>query len=101
MPILLVVGTFLFVTAGRDTDYGAALRFQFDERQQLARLKTQALVGRVLSIAVAIAYAVVLATQLSGRGRSCSVSWLPPSWAGACFPANAATRGTRDIPPES
>jgi hypothetical protein len=63
LPIPLAVGVFVFVNAGRDTDYGASLRLQFDERQQLQRLKIQALVGRVLSIAVAVAYAVVLAAH--------------------------------------
>ena len=60
LPIVLAIGIFAFVTSGRDTDYGAALRAEFDERQQLQRLKTQALVGRVLSIAVTFAYVVVL-----------------------------------------
>lgn len=63
LPIPLVVGIWLFVNAGRDHDYGAALRFQFDERQALQRLKMLALAGRVLSLAVVLAYVVALATQ--------------------------------------
>jgi hypothetical protein len=63
IPIPLAVGTFLFVMAGRDTDYGAALRRQLDERQKLQRLEMQALVGRVLSLAVGISYVVAIAAR--------------------------------------
>jgi hypothetical protein len=63
VPVPLVVGTWLFVNAGRDSDYGAALRFHLDERQALQRLKMLALAGRVLSLAVVIAYVVALATH--------------------------------------
>jgi hypothetical protein len=63
VPIPLAVGTFLFVMAGRDSDYGAALRRQLDERQALQRLKMQALVGRVLSLAVTISYVVAIAAR--------------------------------------
>jgi hypothetical protein len=63
LPIPLAVGTFMFAMAGRESDYGAVLRRQLDERQSLQRLKIQALVGRVLSLAVAIAYVVVIATR--------------------------------------
>jgi hypothetical protein len=58
IPILLAVGAIVFVMAGRDTDYGASLRHERDERQALQRLKIQALVGRVLSLAVATAYLI-------------------------------------------
>jgi hypothetical protein len=63
IPIPLAVGTFLFVMAGRDTDYGAALRRQLDERQEVQRLEMQALVGRVLSLAVGISYVVAIAAR--------------------------------------
>lgn len=61
LPIPLAVLVFMYVNAGRDTDYGASLRFQLDERQRLQRLQKQALVGRVLSLAVVIGYPVALA----------------------------------------
>jgi uncharacterized membrane protein len=63
LPIPVAVGVFLFVMAGRDSDYGATLRRQLDERQALQRLKIQALVGRVLSIAVVIAYFVAVSDK--------------------------------------
>jgi hypothetical protein len=63
IPIPLVVGTFLFAMAGRDGDYGAALRGERDERQALQRLAIQALVGRVLSLSVATAYIVAIASN--------------------------------------
>jgi hypothetical protein len=52
-----------FVMAGRDTDYGAALRRRLDQRQERQRLEMQALVGRVLSLAVGIAYVVAIAAR--------------------------------------
>jgi hypothetical protein len=63
LPIPLAVGTFLFLMSGRDSDYGALLRRQLDERQVLKRLKVQALVGRVLSLAVVISYGVSIAAN--------------------------------------
>jgi hypothetical protein len=63
VPIPLAVATFMFAMAGRDSDYGAVLRRQLDERQALQRLKIQALVGRVTSLAVAIAYFIAIAAK--------------------------------------
>lgn len=56
LPIVIVVGLVLFLWGARDTDVGALIRHQADERQAVARLKVQALVGRVLSLAVAAAF---------------------------------------------
>jgi hypothetical protein len=61
IPILIVVG--LFLLGGRDSDAGAVVRRQVDERQAYQRLQVQALVGRALSIAVAIGYLVAVATR--------------------------------------
>lgn len=61
LPIPAAVLVFMSVMARTDTDYGASLRFQYDERQSAQRYKIQALVGRVLSLAVAVAYAAALA----------------------------------------
>ncbi len=63
LPIPLAVATFMYAMAGRDSDYGAVLRRQLDERQALQRLKIQALVGRVLSLAVVIAYFIAIAAK--------------------------------------
>ena len=46
IPILSVFA--LYVWGGRDSDSGAAIRRELDERQAYRRLKIQALVGRVL-----------------------------------------------------
>jgi hypothetical protein len=56
VPIAVIVGMYLW--AGRDSDAGALIRHHLDERQAAARLKVQAFVGRVLSLAVAVAYVV-------------------------------------------
>jgi hypothetical protein len=62
LPIPVAVGVWLYMNAGRDTDYGAFLRRELDERQRLRRLRTQALVGRTLSVGLGVAYVVALAT---------------------------------------
>ena len=62
LPIPIVLVVTLFVLGGRDTDAGALIRRELDERQAHERLEVQALVGRVLSIAVAIAYTIAWAT---------------------------------------
>jgi hypothetical protein len=59
---VLVVGVYLW--SRRDTDLGAVLRRQPDERQAYVRLRVQALVGRVFSVAVAVAYVVASATKV-------------------------------------
>ena len=51
LPIPVVVVTAFFVLGGRDTDSGALIRSERDERQAHERLRVQAVVGRVLSIA--------------------------------------------------
>jgi hypothetical protein len=63
LPIPLAILAFVYIMAGRDSDYGAALRLERDERQAVLRLKMQALVGRVLSLAVAVAYVVAVAAK--------------------------------------
>jgi MFS family permease len=61
IPVILV-GAF-YVLGGRDSDTGAVVRHQLDERQAYERLKVQALVGRVLSVAVAVAYIAASAAK--------------------------------------
>lgn len=62
-PVLIVAVAVTFILSRRDSDTGAALRRQLDERQAYVRLRVQALVGQVLSIAVAIGYTVAVATK--------------------------------------
>jgi hypothetical protein len=52
-----------YVLAGRDSDAGAVARREVDERVAGQRLRVQALVGRVLAPAVAIAYLMAVATN--------------------------------------
>jgi len=61
VPIVAVVALYLW--GARDSDTGALIRHRLDERQEYQRLKVQALVGRVLSIAVALAYTIAAATK--------------------------------------
>lgn len=60
IPIVLVLA--FFVLGSRDTDTGALIRRDLDERQALERLEVQALVGRALSVATAVAYTVAWVT---------------------------------------
>jgi hypothetical protein len=53
------------VLGGRDTDAGAAVRRELDERQAQQRLRVQALVGRVLSLGMAVGYVVASATKVT------------------------------------
>jgi hypothetical protein len=62
-PIVLGVAVGLYLLGGRDSDLGAVVRRQLDERQAAQRLQVQALVGRVMAVAVAVAYAVAVATK--------------------------------------
>ena len=63
VPIPLIVLVALYALGGRETDSGALIRRQLDERQAYDRLRVQALVGRVLSLAVATAYTIAVATK--------------------------------------
>jgi hypothetical protein len=65
VPIPVVVVIALYISGGRDNDMGAAIRYELDERQAYERLKVQALVGRVLSLAVAVAYLVASAAKVA------------------------------------
>jgi hypothetical protein len=62
-PIPVVVIVALYVWGGRDSDAGALIRHELDERQAHQRLQVQALVGRVLSLAVGLAYTIAVATK--------------------------------------
>ncbi len=62
-PIPIVGLVVLYAWSGRDTDTGALIRSQLDEHLGYERLRVQALVGRVLSIAVAVGYTIAVATK--------------------------------------
>jgi hypothetical protein len=63
MPFVILIAVGYYVWGGRDTDSAAALRRESDERQRYRRLKVQALVGRVTSVAAGIAYLVAVGVQ--------------------------------------
>ncbi len=63
VPIPIVAIVALYVWGGRDSDAGALIRHELDERQAHQRLEVQALVGRVLSLAVALAYMIAVTTK--------------------------------------
>ena len=64
-PFLLIVVVWYYVAGGRDSDYGAMLRRQSDERQAYRWLKMQALTGQVLSLAAGIGYLVAIALKVT------------------------------------
>jgi uncharacterized membrane protein len=55
-PLTVAAAVGYYVLAGRDSDFSAMLRDQADERQVYRRLKIQALVGRVTTLAAVVAY---------------------------------------------
>jgi 4-hydroxybenzoate polyprenyltransferase len=59
--VVFAVGWYL--SGGRDNDFGALMRDKADERQAYRRLKTQALVGIVTSVAVGVIYLAALAAK--------------------------------------
>jgi len=62
-PIPIAAIAALYIWGGRDSDAGALIRHELDERQAHQRLEVQALVGRVLSLAVGLAYMIAVATK--------------------------------------
>lgn len=54
--VVVGVPVVLYRWGARDTDGGAAIRRQLDERQAYQRLRVQALVGRVMTLAAAGAF---------------------------------------------
>ena len=65
VPIVVVVVGAFYVLGRRDGDTGDLIRHQVDERQAQERLKVQALVGRVASLAAAVGYIVASAAKTS------------------------------------
>jgi hypothetical protein len=62
-PFTVVLAAGWYLWGGRDSDFGALIRDKVDERQAYRRLKTQALVGIVMSAAVGVAYLAALAAR--------------------------------------
>ena len=60
---VLVVPAGYYVWGGRETDTGAAIRRELDERQLLRRLKIQALVGKVVTVGAAASYLAAVAVH--------------------------------------
>jgi len=63
VPLTLVFATGWYLLGGRDSDFGSLMRDKADERQEYRRLKTQALVGIVMSAAAGVAYLAALASK--------------------------------------
>src|SRR5580692_4268279 len=55
-PLTVAGAIGYYVLARRDSDFAAMLRDQADERQTYRRLKIQALVGRITTLAAVVAY---------------------------------------------
>ncbi len=62
-PVVLVIAVGLYALGGRDSDAGALIRRRADERLASQRLRVQALVGRVMALAVAVAYLAAVAAK--------------------------------------
>jgi hypothetical protein len=62
-PIIVIAAAGYYVWAGTDSDFAAMLRRQADERQAYRRLKIQALVGRVTTLAAAVAFLAASAAK--------------------------------------
>jgi hypothetical protein len=64
-PVTLAAAAGYYVVTGTDSDFAAMLREQDDERQAYRRLKIQALVGRVTTLAAAIALLAAIAAKIT------------------------------------
>jgi hypothetical protein len=64
-PLTLAAAAGYYVLTGRDIDFAAMLRRQDDERQAYRRLKIQALVGRITTLAAAIALLAAIAAKIT------------------------------------
>ncbi len=62
-PVTIAAAVGYYVLAGRDSDFAAMLREQADERQADRRLKIQALVGRVTTLAASTAFLAAIAAK--------------------------------------
>jgi hypothetical protein len=63
IPFVLAAAAAYYVWGGRDSDTSAVIRRDMDERQTHQRLQIQALVGKVMSLAAAVAYLVAVSVN--------------------------------------
>jgi hypothetical protein len=63
--IAVVASAGYYVVAGRDSDFSAMLREQADERQAYRRLRIQALVGRITTLAAGTAFLAAVAAKIT------------------------------------
>jgi dipeptide/tripeptide permease len=61
--LVMIMAVAYYVLGGRDTDEGALAGHRTDERQAGFQRKAQALVGRVLSVSVMVAYFIAIALK--------------------------------------
>ena len=62
-PVIIAGPAVYYVWGGRNSDSAAMIRQQLDERQAYRALKIQAVVGRVMSIGVSIAFLAAWAAK--------------------------------------
>jgi hypothetical protein len=65
VPVVVLITIGYYPGQARDTDSGAVIRHQPDERQAALRLKVQALVGQVMSLAAVVTYLVAASTTVT------------------------------------
>jgi MFS family permease len=65
VPFVLLVAGGYYVWGAQDSDSAAMIRREPDERQAYRQLKVQALVGKVMSLASAVAYLVAVGLKAS------------------------------------
>jgi hypothetical protein len=63
IPFVVLLAAGYYVWGGRDSDTSAVIRRDMDERQAQQRLQVQALIGKVMSVAAAIAYLIAVAVN--------------------------------------
>lgn len=83
VPVVVLATVGYYLWSGKDTDSGAVIRHQPDERQAALRVKVQALVGQVMSMAAVVTYLVAASTHVT----------LWPFAVLVCLPAATFTAG--------
>src|ERR1700722_9109472 len=63
LPFTLIVAAWYYVLGGTDGDVAAMVLGRGDERQAYRRLRMQALMGQVMSVAVGVTFIVAVATK--------------------------------------
>jgi peptidoglycan/LPS O-acetylase OafA/YrhL len=63
LPFTLIVAAWYYALGGRDSDLSAMVLGRGDERQEYRRLRMQALMGQVMSLAVGVTFIIAVATK--------------------------------------